>query len=182
VTKALWLLVLLGSASAWGQTITPNFSATEPCPFAGFTNDVDKSEQCEVAPPPSDYPLRIWRGPGSLCNAHVEFHGKSKQIKDIFPSECQETKLEGPTQQEFTTLTTGTWETPEPPDVPAVQEDYVEHPAHSCWGVEVADGMGGGLRCVNDKPDMGKRPGCADKSRILLTAEDGAKWCHKVQP
>jgi hypothetical protein len=23
---------------------------------------------------------------------------------------------------------------------------------------------------------------CADKSRILLTAEDGHKWCHKVQP
>jgi hypothetical protein len=23
---------------------------------------------------------------------------------------------------------------------------------------------------------------CADKSRILLTAEDGKQWCHKVQP
>lgn len=23
---------------------------------------------------------------------------------------------------------------------------------------------------------------CADKSRILLTAEDGKKWCHKVHP
>ena len=23
---------------------------------------------------------------------------------------------------------------------------------------------------------------CAEKSRILLSAEDGAHWCHKVQP
>lgn len=23
---------------------------------------------------------------------------------------------------------------------------------------------------------------CADKSRILLTAEDDTRWCHKVQP
>lgn len=23
---------------------------------------------------------------------------------------------------------------------------------------------------------------CADQSRILLTAEDGKRWCHKVQP
>src|SRR5580704_4670926 len=104
------LLLTLGSASAWGQTITPNFSATEPyfsatepCPFAGFTNDVDKSEQCEVAPPPSDYPLRIWRGPGSLCNAHVEFHGKSKQIKDIFPEECGSK----PSRINLPTLSTG---------------------------------------------------------------------------
>jgi len=23
---------------------------------------------------------------------------------------------------------------------------------------------------------------CADKSRILLTSEDGKKWCYKVKP
>jgi hypothetical protein len=27
-----------------------------------------------------------------------------------------------------------------------------------------------------------KRYTCADKSRVVLTSEDGKHWCHKVQP
>ena len=65
---------------------------------------------------------------------------------------------------------------PEPIDVPAaikgrkVNSDGREE----CWWV-TKDGKLGKSVCY----EMGWT--CADKSRILLTAEDGKKWCHAPQ-
>jgi hypothetical protein len=65
---------------------------------------------------------------------------------------------------------------PESIDVPAVQvpidPDWCHHNMETDFGLRLCRVLGA------------ERPvySCADKSRILLTAEDGTKWCHKVQP
>lgn len=56
-------------------------------------------------------------------------------------------------------------------DVTAVQEKYVSHAK--------GEGYGCGFDwCVPIADEFEKRWTCSDKSRILLTAEDGTKWCH----
>ena len=60
----------------------------------------------------------------------------------------------------------------EPMDVPAVQEDYVAH--------KKSEGFACGQDwCVATKDILEKRWTCADKSRVLLTSEDGARHCIK---
>jgi hypothetical protein len=201
--KPYFLVLLVGIGSAWGQTTTPVLSGENSCPFVAFTNDADKSEQCAgTLPPSSDYPLRVWRGgSGSLCDATVEFHGHAKLIKDIFPEECgtvvghfectsdpggmsgscgcvPKGSLCGMTIGDPPGVdevpdgfghACGAYPCPESPDVPALQERVRSCPPSSsaaCCGDDCA----------------GNKWGCADKSRILLTAEDGKKWCHKPQP
>ena len=102
-----------------------------------------------------------------------------KQIKDIFPSECG--KKDGTTTY---VGSAATWETdshypaPEPPDVPAIQGKGCE-----LTGQQIKQGYccstgGWQMDCPHH---VDGKPYCADKSRILLTAEDGKKWCHKPE-
>src|ERR1700677_4042180 len=72
--KYLLIGALLGSAgvSAWGQT----------CPAK-----CDKTF-CECDSPPHALIVADMDAQMGSCEAVVEFHGKSKQIKDIFPEEC----------------------------------------------------------------------------------------------
>jgi hypothetical protein len=64
---------------------------------------------------------------------------------------------------------------PEPPDVPAIQEPKKECVAW--WNIDTL--MGNGLGCKEYAEVLHYT--CADKSRILLPAEDGKYWCHKPQ-
>lgn len=63
----------------------------------------------------------------------------------------------------------------DPADIPAIQVRDMFSPVGAC-----GDGQ---------KPEVPLWNGClipwwtcADKSRVLLTAEDGSHWCHRVQP
>ncbi len=139
------------------------------------------------------------------CDMSVSVHGKSKKIAEIFPDECsvnsyatvggkpvgsgepitsvriadcdEEVGVGGHiyTLRELGYCTQ--WKLPEPSDVPAIQEEYVKHEAHECWG------EGDLLRCAGDTPDMGKRWTCADKANYaLLTSVDGSKHiCHRLE-
>jgi hypothetical protein len=72
-----------------------------------------------------------------------------------------------------------------PIDVPAVRlkdttstSGDLPDPA---FGKKFCEDMGGTMRdrqCVY----TWRHWSCADKTRILLTSEDGKHWCHKVQP
>jgi|GEM_PF-7014975 len=65
--------------------------------------------------------------------------------------------------------------TPSPMDVPAIQEEYGNP------GYPVCD-MG---NCVWVESKDGKRrtrPTCADKTRFLMTSEDGKKHCIRLEP
>lgn len=60
------------------------------------------------------------------------------------------------------------WHPDEPIDVPAIQTDQPcgrMYPSGHMMVCEATHGWS-----------------CADKSRILLTSEDGKRWCHKVSP
>jgi hypothetical protein len=89
-----------------------------------------------------------------------------------FPSDQQILDYD---QQSLLNLKTKTAE-PEPMDVPAIEDKpFLMHAKGDCWGE--------GMQAVCADHDIFKPTyTCADKSRILLTAEDGKKWCHKVQP
>lgn len=63
------------------------------------------------------------------------------------------------------------------PDVPAIKAD-------KCRPYGVVTVYGGAHGSVWSYPDNDTKicyseDTCADKSRILMTAEDGTKWCHK---
>ena len=64
------------------------------------------------------------------------------------------------------------------PDVPAIEESvHTKTGTVSC----VASGSSG-LSTCNNNYYVHTIVTCADKSRILLTAEDGTNWCHAVHP
>jgi hypothetical protein len=66
----------------------------------------------------------------------------------------------------------------EPQDVPAIQEKRHEKTGGTINCRAVSDAL---ETCDCEYRDV-EVTTCADKSRILLTAEDGTKWCHKPQP
>ena len=75
----------------------------------------------------------------------------------------------------------------EPQDVPAVQERYsnMEDCNQDCDVNERGELENCKLNnhlmyCPNSIKVWRTRLSCADKSRVLLTAEDGKHWCHKV--
>jgi hypothetical protein len=154
----------------------------------------------------------IWQFPNvefEHCTDTVYFHGKSKTIKDIFPSEC-----EVPEYSQFPMTcsvdpggTSGSCPAPESPDVPAIKHEVAE--TSTDWSC--VDYTNGGIvarqkngsftqyfmapppfvttlpvctEATRTSPFDSPRKTtytCADKSRILLTAEDGKRWCHKPE-
>jgi hypothetical protein len=146
-----------------------------------------------------DAPKGIYQFPNvefEHCTDTVYFRGKSKLIKDIFPAECQtETDLrkavandpiqipapEPPGCRTVYTVESGKTTSgepilecpvPEPPDVPAIKKT---RPASHPCNVDT----GNLTMCMTAPEDYWT---CENTTRILLTAEDGKKWCHKVQP
>ena|ERR1700690_1734638 len=139
------------------------------------------------------------------CQDEVQFHGHVKAIKDIFPEECSIT-LEGDTVKPLTsqmppsaggtgTLPALVYPTLEPPDVPAIKEwnsDWLWVSPESASDQKACLSMPTNGAAPSMVPGpwkwrwrdgrceyQFKRETCADRSRILLTAEDGKRWCHK---
>ncbi len=113
------------------------------------------------------------------CDMSISVHGKSKKIAEIFQEECggAEAQLNADKKkladaQYFLKIAEDHLT-----DVPAIQEEYVKHEAHECWG------EGDLLRCAGDTPDMGKRWTCADKANYsLLPSVDGKRAvCHRLE-
>lgn len=75
------------------------------------------------------------------------------------------------------------WDSRWPKPMPAIQEKYLAHKKGDSCNAPDAAGLiiGSMIQCTYSKDEYGKRPVCADKSRIKLTAEDGKVWCHKPQ-
>jgi hypothetical protein len=126
---------------------------------------------------PPNGSLLVLRTSGSVavpdCDESVSFHGKSKQIKEIFPAEC----LSGDAVKSGDCRIGGdvcTTTIPlEPPDVPAIEG---KHQEASVCSDSTIKGLPSGKKWCTDTTY-----GCADKSRILLTAENGQRWCHKPE-
>jgi hypothetical protein len=122
-----------------------------------------------------------------------------KRIRDIFPSECPAVTVPAP-KGEINILTPADviaqlfypnpcGSTPAP-DVPAIHKsadsdwrmtgsETIEcsNNGHPDWIFNSDKSlMGSDHRCVD-----GWTWECADKSRILMMAEDGKAWCHKPQ-
>ncbi len=72
--------------------------------------------------------------------------------------------------------------TPEPVDVPAIQEDQPNPLAKiPCGGSTCSSGESCAAVCLQAPPTV-KAWTCADPKRILLTSVDGTEhWCHKVE-
>jgi hypothetical protein len=145
------------------------------------------------------------------CTDTVYFHGKSKAIKDIFPEECVVSiKVPPCIAEDGCPVTSGVpfhAITLESPDVPAIKHEVAE--TSTDWSC--VDYTNGGIvarqkngsftqyfmapptfvttlpvctEATRTSPFDSPRKTtytCADKSRILLTAEDGKRWCHKPE-
>jgi hypothetical protein len=127
---------------------------------------------------PPNGSLLVLRTSGSVavpdCDESVTFHGKQKAIKDIWPEECREVVTSGTSKMPNMQLCVNCeWPKLEPPDVPAIEG---EHQEASVCSDSTIKGLPSGKKWCTDTTY-----GCADKSRILLTAENGEKWCHKPE-
>ena len=145
---------------------------------------------------------KIAPAPKQTCDDLITFGHSSKRISDIFPEECGQTVLQWDTVEKheadknFVAGFRDGWEAKEmpkpsePEDVPAVKvKPYVVRATDTAAAYEKGfsdwcpdrkmlsrNPQSGNLECSHPRYE------CSDKSRILLTAEDGKKWCHKVKP
>jgi hypothetical protein len=150
--------------------------------------------------------IRLDPAPGKIimgkCDQIVEFHGKSKAIKDIFPEECQAQTVDQKVLDPTNPCGLGSPATEDKAKVAECMKQLLGevqkpelsgidglHGGGSDRGILIGD-SGDSEPVPPDVPAIQKPAEgitmplwrCADKSRILLTAEDGKKWCHKVQP
>jgi hypothetical protein len=141
-------------------------------------------------------PCNITEGPCDVlaaptCDYTIEFHGKQKAIKEIWPEECaiQVEWDEGIDVESAKSYPSPAGEiidrglpfhtiTPESPDVPAIQGKGCELTDQQIKQGYCCSTGGWQMDCPHH---VDGKPYCADKSRILLTAEDGRKWCHKPE-
>jgi len=152
--------------------------------------------------PPQTGPF-TWMTPPSAEACHIErYHaGAPKGNEGVAPWGSEARPVEGywekvedlrivcpktDSAEEVCTYTVGTDRTPkplpcgpkpEPMDVPAVKTLLVQ------WHQDCPPGPDGthsksGAECWGKQEFAWT---CTDKSRILLTSEDGKKWCHRVQ-
>lgn len=119
------------------------------------------------------------------CDARFRFRNHEMRIGDLFPEDCSKNDGHRPifspsySWHGFHVLEPVSGDRPPsvtaPLDVPAIAEKYLaHHRGDSCESV-----MSGA--CIYTSDEYEDRPTCADKSRILLTAQNGDKWCHKPQ-
>lgn len=128
------------------------------------------------------------------CDSVIWFHGKQKAIKEIFPEECNDSTAAEPPCDIYHLPPGKTWcrLQPEPPDVPAIKKRQSiqmtippsgDMPAYGQGQKAACEGSPwGGAWNMDAHQCTVVAYTCTDKSRILLTAENGKKWCHKVQP
>jgi hypothetical protein len=114
---------------------------------------------------------------------HIDY-GK----KRVSGTEDCDAKMHDPGCTASFTLEDGKWDgspvqwncpEPEPPDVPAIKGKGCKLTDQQIKQGYCCSRGGWQMDCPHH---VDGKPYCADKSRILLTAEDGKKWCHKVQP
>jgi hypothetical protein len=149
--------------------------------------------------------------PDDSCQDIISFHGKQKAIKEIWPEECVVSiKVPPCIAEDGCPVTSGVpfhAITLESPDVPAIKHEVAE--TSTDWSC--VDYTNGGIvarqkngsftqyfmapppfvttlpvctEATRTSPFDSPRKTtytCADKSRILLTAEDGKRWCHKPE-
>lgn len=117
------------------------------------------------------------------CDSKIHFHGHAKSIREIFPEECPH-PLSGTSIVKYMTgVLKDAPKSSEPEDVPAIKEpekmcSLFTFPVGSSYSC--AEPLGSACPCGH-YIDVDITT-CSDKSRILLTAEDGTKWCHKLKP
>jgi hypothetical protein len=159
--KYLLLLTLLVGYGQ-GQTTTGNphdiLTIQGPCNIT--------EGQCDVLAAPT-------------CDYTIEFHGKSKAIKYIFPEECglkNTIIVDPPGANKLPAIyfTPGDDGPPDPENGKLIEvRDLSKVP--DVPAVRISPKCAGG--CVPPPAYWG----CADDSRILLIAEDGKRWCHKPE-
>lgn len=118
---------------------------------------------------------------GQDCDGTIAFRGHSKLVKDIFPEECGA----APKSDSHRAI----WGNDGPlEESPGKDIDINPWPdglghacgAYPCQPIDVPTTL---VRppCTGGCVPPPSYSTCADKSRILLTAEDGKKFCHKPQ-
>lgn len=94
------------------------------------------------------------------CDSKFRFKNHEMRIGDLFPEDCE--KGASPSAAEGL-------------DVPAIAEQYLaHHKGDPCFSMVA-------MACIYTADEYEKRFTCADKSRIVMTAENGDNWCHKPQ-
>jgi hypothetical protein len=123
-----------------------------------------------------------------FCDGTLKMGSSTRAIKDVFPVECSEGDVFSNEIHRYAPMPVAA---PEPEDIPAIQGELRITTAEQNYprDTDVGKAYESGFRrwCPNadrntkDGRLRCKRPTqtCADKSRILETAEDGTKWCHK---
>jgi hypothetical protein len=123
------------------------------------------------------------------CADHLRFGASSRLIRDIFPEECGERPpgafpMVCSVDPGGMSGTCHATKPAKPEDVPAISHisrfkpsrndaAFVEGFVDECRKYARVD--------ENTKECLVTKWTCADKARVLLTAENGKKWCHKVK-
>jgi len=114
------------------------------------------------------------------CDETLTYGNSSKTIREIFPEECPRPLSDICTGNCMTGVLEAAPKPAQPEDVPAIKGEA----AH--WGLtnrecDLGETSTAGPHACPQSKWIEDTWTCKQKSRILLTAEDGKKWCHKPQ-